>query len=975
MRIAIAAVHAVQVERADHVGRGVGKPVDGVGRVTVERKQRKDHLSIGLGRTKVAGARIHLALEVGEAILDGSIDLGVNRVRRHGLDRHSRQVHVAQARTLHSLVAAEELTDGIHETRARPGGAGGRIRAARIERHQREDLLVGARHIGAAADELDQVDAVIVGDVLAYGGESQRHTLGLGQSAGRTPPLGLVLGQRGMVVVEQLGIDLAARLGKVVDLPLVAVLEGVGAAARVDERRGSVDARRGGLTRGGARGHTGHGDGKRHGLGGGSRVHRRTRRDHRAGRKRRHRVVARGHVQAVVGSAVDVLPSALLVAVDAHDPRGVLAVERLERPGEAGFGHAPAIRVVLTGKGQVELLRRAGLEVEAVRTGRHARKRILVGISHVARRADDLAIGVRVGQRRGKRGGAGLVRRVADLARGSVGRHGRITARHGKVVAVGGVVGRHHGACVIGQERAALGEWVAALQVDGRGGLVVAHRDGRGGHDFGRQRHALGAGARRHGVARGNGDRGAAGMLEVEAGRVVVAVDCRRIARGKVEAAERNGHVLVLVGADVMHAHLKIAHLGALDGSRAIGHVAHGAVGGAIPQLKVVELLGLGLDLDGGHGLLGAIGLVLGGGHRAGGVVVDVELARGLVDADVTSVGIVGAPGDGARGRHTLECKDAQLAGGVHSVGRNLEHMVGNRLAGAVVGREGHGVGVVGRGVLGRLVAVARAENRRAIFINTPSAAVGAAVGVDEIGEGIGGHVSGVDSIGVDERRGGSAHLVGEERAPVGVDELARAIGREQRARRALGGRNAVGHDAAVERARKARYALAGHARGAVEHGALNLVAQGAERLAVRRLLQFAGKRDVLHHARGGNAVHERLHATAVGEGDGVALAIKRAREHARGGKEVLVIDGNVVVENVVGVGVGGFELAHEGVEVVLRTQVHHALRLSHGLGGLGLLERGDGIGERLGCAVDLDLCGIVVGVNVLGRFKGLGEL
>ena len=178
------------------------------------------------------------------------------------------------------------------------------------------------------------------------------------------------------------------------------------------------------------------------------------------------------------------LPGALLDAVDAHDTRGVLAVERLERPGEAGLGHAPAVRVVFTGKGQVELLRRAGLEVEAVRAGRHARKRILVSISHVARRADDLAIGVRVGQRRGKRGGASLVRRVADLACGGVGRHGRIAARHGKVVAVGGVVGRHHRACVIGQKRAALGERVAALQVDGGAVLVIAHRDGRGGHGF-----------------------------------------------------------------------------------------------------------------------------------------------------------------------------------------------------------------------------------------------------------------------------------------------------------------------------------------------------------------------------------------------------------------------------------------------------------------------------------------------------------
>ena len=389
-----------------------------------------------------------------------------------------------------------------------------------------------------------------------------------------------------------------------------------------------------------------------------------------------------------------------------------------------------------------------------------------------------------------------------------------------------------------------------------------------------------------------------------------------------MEAAERNGHVLALIGVGVMHAYLEVAHLGALDGSRAVGHVAHGTIGGAIPQLKVVELFSLGLDLDGSHGLLGAIGLVLGGGHRAGSVVVDVELARGLVDADVAAVGVIGAPGDGARGRDALERKGAQLAVGIHSVGRNLEHVVGNRLAGAIVGRKGHGVGVVGRGVLGRLVAVARAEGRRAIFIDTPAAAVGAAVGVDEIGEGVGGHVSGVDSIGVDERRGGSAHLVGEERAPVGVDELARIVGGEQRARRALGGRHTVGHDAAVERARKARNALAGHARGAVEHGTLNLVAQGTERLAVRRLLQFAGKRDVLHHARGRNAVHERPHAAAVGEGDGVALAVERAREHASGGKEVLVVDGDVVVEDVVGVDVGRLELAHEGVEVVLRTQV-----------------------------------------------------
>ena len=666
------------------------------------------------------------------------------------------------------------------------------------------------------------------------------------------------------------------------------------------------------------------------------------------------------------------LPGALLVAVDAHDTRGVLAVERLERPDEAGLGHAPAVRVVLTGKGQVELLRRTGLEVEAVRAGRHARKRILVSISHVARRADDLAIGVRVGQRRGKRGGASLVRRVADLARGGVGRHGRIAARHGKVVAVGGVVGRRHRACVIGQKRAALGEWVAALQVDGGAVLVIAHRDGRGGHGFGRQRHALGAGARRCGVARGNGDRGTAGMLEVKAGRVVVAVDGRRIARGKVEAAERNGHVLAPIGVDVMHANLEVAHLGALDGSRTVGHVAHGAVGGTIPQLKVVELLGLGLDLDGSHGLLRAIDLVLGGGHRASSVVVDVELARGLVDTDVSAVGIVGAPGDGARGRDALKCKDAKFAVGVHSVGRNLEHMVGNRLAGAVVGREAYGVGVVGRGILGRLVAVARAKDRRAIFIDTPAAAVGAAVSVDEVGEGVGGHVGGVDGIGVDERRGGGVHLVGEECAPVGVDELARVVGREQRARRALGGRHAVGHDAAVERARKARNALAGHARGAVEHGALHTVAQGAERLAVRRLLQFAGKRDVLHHARGGNAAHERLHATAVGEGDGVALAVECARKYAHGGKEVLVIDGNVVVENVIGVGVGGFELVFE---VALRAQVHYVLRLSHGLGGLGLLERGNGIGERLGCGVDLGLLGVIVGVDVLSAHKGLSEL
>ena len=46
-----------------------------------------------------------------------------------------------------------------------------------------------------------------------------------------------------------------------------------------------------------------------------------------------------------------------------------------------------------------------------------------------------------------------------------------------------------------------------------------------------------------------------------------------------------------------MHANLEVAHLGALDGSRTIGHVAHGAVGGTIPQLKVVELFGLGLIL------------------------------------------------------------------------------------------------------------------------------------------------------------------------------------------------------------------------------------------------------------------------------------------------------------------------------------------------------------------------------------------
>ena len=103
-----------------------------------------------------------------------------------------------------------------------------------------------------------------------------------------------------------------------------------------------------------------------------------------------------------------------------------------------------------------------------------------------------------------------------------------------------------------------------------------------------------------------------------------------------------------------------------------------------------------------------------------------------------------------------------------------------------------------------------------------------------------------------------------------------------------------------------------------------------------------------------------------------MALAVECARKYAHGGKEVLVIDGNVVVENVIGVGVGGFELVFE---VALRAQVHYILRLSHGLGGLGLLERGNGIGERLGCGVDLGLLGVIVGVDVLSAHKGLSEL
>ena len=105
-----------------------------------------------------------------------------------------------------------------------------------------------------------------------------------------------------------------------------------------------------------------------------------------------------------------------------------------------------------------------------------------------------------------------------------------------------------------------------------------------------------------------------------------------------------------------------------------------------------------------------------------------------------------------------------------------------------------------------------------------------------------------------------------------------------------------------------------------------------------------------------------------------MALAVECARKYAHGSKEVLVIDGNVVVENVigVGVGVGGLELVFE---VALRAQVHYVLRLSHGLDGLGLLERGNSIGERLGCGVDLGLLGVIVGVDVLSAHKGLSEL
>lgn len=181
----------------------LANPFDGVDRVAVEREQREDHLSIGLGRTKVAGTRVHLALEIGETVFNGSVHLGIARIGRHGPDRHSGQAHVAQARALHGVVAAEQLADGVHKARARPGGAGGRVRPARIERHQGEDLLVGARHVGAAADELDQVDAVIVGNVLADSRESQRHVLGLGQSAGRAPPLGLVLTEEVHVTADK----------------------------------------------------------------------------------------------------------------------------------------------------------------------------------------------------------------------------------------------------------------------------------------------------------------------------------------------------------------------------------------------------------------------------------------------------------------------------------------------------------------------------------------------------------------------------------------------------------------------------------------------------------------------------------------------------------------------------------------------------------------------------------------------------
>ena len=103
-----------------------------------------------------------------------------------------------------------------------------------------------------------------------------------------------------------------------------------------------------------------------------------------------------------------------------------------------------------------------------------------------------------------------------------------------------------------------------------------------------------------------------------------------------------------------------------------------------------------------------------------------------------------------------------------------------------------------------------------------------------------------------------------------------------------------------------------------------------------------------------------------------MALAVERAREHAHGGKEPAVIDGDVVVEHVVGVGVGGLELVFE---VALRAQAHYVLRPSHGLGGLGLLECGNGIGKRLGCSVDLGLLGVIVGADIPGRLEGLGEL
>ena len=574
MREAVAA-HLIGSEGRHHAVGGVGKADSLACGVEVECQQGEQHLGVGLGGTEVAGARAHLGAQPRECGVHGALHGAIARVvGGERLDGHGGHVDAAVA-----LRARIRQAGGhrVHELPARPCAPSGGRRPGLVD-HQEcvDELVVGTAQVRVVAHGGHQVGTVEAGDVLTQGGERQAHALGLG---GGAQPRGAGALGRGDVAVEHGLGNGAAGLQEGVELPLLQVLVGILIARGIQVARGAFQAGLSDLLGLGGGRHAGDGDRHGDGLGAGGLIDGRAGGHHGAGLERRHRVVAGCQEEAVVGGAGLVLPGSAVCGVDAHHAIGAVG------PGEARLGNAVALAIALTGVCEVERGALARLEGELAGLGLHALERVLVGVGHIHRGAQLRAVRIRIGQRGGEGGGAGLIGREADIPARRVRGYGGIARGDGEVAAVARVVRRHDGARLIREERESLGgERVAPVQQDGLAVRGVSHLDARGSDGRGGDGHALGAGTSPRTGA--HGDLGGAGALEREARRVGIAVEDARVATLEHEAREARRHILAGGAARVVDADLEVAHLGTGDADLATGHVL-----AVVPDLEIIDRL------------------------------------------------------------------------------------------------------------------------------------------------------------------------------------------------------------------------------------------------------------------------------------------------------------------------------------------------------------------------------------------------